>query len=58
MSFLAVATEIKARLVVRGELEEKDEDDKNCVDIEALRSVHYKAPKDLQRRDFFTRTSK
>ncbi|MPC71132.1 hypothetical protein E2C01_065402 [Portunus trituberculatus] len=53
-----VTAEIKACLVVKGELEEREEDDKNCVDIEALRSVHYKAPKDLPRRDFFTKTSK
>lgn len=51
-----VTTEVKACLVVKGEVEERDEDGKNCVDIEALRSIHYKAPKDLQRRDFFTKT--
>ncbi|KAK8400962.1 hypothetical protein O3P69_002626 [Scylla paramamosain] len=51
-----VTAEIKACLMVKGEVEEREEDGKNCVDIEALRSVHYKAPKDLQRRDFFTKT--
>lgn len=58
MFYIAVTAEVKACLVVKGEVEKRDEDGKNCVDIEALRSIHYKAPKDLPRRDFFTKTSK
>lgn len=47
-----VTSDIKAFLVVKGEVEEEEEDGKNRVDIEALRSIPCKLPKNLQRRDF------